>query len=517
MAGKVIDMNKLRRALNLHCQNCSKSYIAATIGLSRNTVKKYIYSFIKLQLTFEQLSEMSDSELESLFVVKEDKELSERLQILYDYFPYVEKKLRKTGFTRMKLWEEYILKYPNGVQRSQFCEHYARWSKSKDVDPVMHMEHKAGEEMFVDYAGKTLQLVDPQSGEIKELQFFIAVLGASQLTYAEVSYSQKKADFILSVENALHYFGGVPKLIIPDNLKSAVTKSHRFEPVINETFSDFVEYYQTTVFPARSRRPKDKALVELAVKILYTRIYTQIQEQTFFELSSINKEIWDLLDKHNHTKLTGKPYSRMELFNEIEKVALQPLPQDRYEIKNQNIVTVMNNGHVYLSEDRHYYSVPYQYIRKKVKLIYNSQTVEIYLKYNRIAVHKRLKSPFNYTTNEDHLASSHRFKTEWTADRFIQWGGSIDEHVKEFIIQIFNKKRHPEQGYKSCMGILSLEKKVGKERLIKACKKALDFGVYNYMIIQTILDRGWEQHDNIPLEDEQTPSHLNIRGSDYYM
>lgn len=516
MAGKVLDMSKLRRVLKLYCQGSSKSHISASLGLSRNTVKKYIKEFIRLKLTYEELDQQDDLQLESLFIGSDDKELSDRLQNLYSYFPYVEKQLRKTGVTRLLLWEEYKLKQPDGVQSSQFCEHYNRWSKSKNVDPVMHIEHKAGEEMFIDYAGDTLQLVDPQSGEICELQFFVAVLGASQLTYAEASYSQQKEDFIQSVENALHYFGGVPKVIVPDNLKSAVTKSHRYEPKINETFSDFAEHYGTSILPARSRKPRDKALVELAVKILYTRIYTFIQGQPFFELTAINKVVWERLDKHNTIKLTGKPYSRRQLFEELESQELQPLPQDRYEIKHQSTVTVMNNGHVYLSEDKHYYSVPYQYIRKKVKLIYNSQMVEIYLKYNRIAVHKRLKSPYNYTTEKDHLASSHRFMTEWTAERFISWGTSIDESVKELIVHIFNKKQHPEQGYRSCMGILSLKKKVGKDRLIKACKKALDFEVYNYMIVQTILDREWDKHDDIPEEKETTPNHLNIRGKNYY-
>lgn len=514
MAAKPIDMSKLRQVLRLYSEGKSKSFISNYILLSRNTVKKYIKQFIELKTTFEELDKRSDVELEKLFITDKQKELSPKLKNLYSFFPYAEKELKKTGVTKMLLWQEYKQKYPQGVQSTQFCEHYNRWCKRINAKPVMHLVHKAGDKMFVDYAGQTLQIIDKESGEIIEVQFFVAILAASQLTYAEASISQKKDDFICSVENAMHYFKGVPEAIVPDNLKSAVTKSNRYEPTLNETFLDFSEHYGTAVLPARAYRPRDKALVEGAVKILYTRIYGILRDQTFFDLPSLNQAIWQELEKHNKSNFTGKTYSRIELFEEIESAKLSPLPQYRYEIKQQAIVTVMQNGHVLLGQDKHYYSVPYQYIRKKVKLLYSSKTVEIYHKYNRIAVHKRIKNPYSYTTVKEHMASTHRFVTEWTPEKFINWGASIGEDVKMLITNILNKKQHPEQAYKSCMGILSLSKKVGKERLKNACTRALEYGIYNYKIVQSILDKELDKITNDT--DQALPKHENIRGKGYY-
>lgn len=517
MAGKVIDMSKLRTVLKLHTQGKSKIFISTYLSLSRNTVKKYIRQFIDLKTTFEELNELEDTKLEELFIKSPQVfDLSPKLEVLYNYFPYIEKELKKTGVTKMLLWREYKEKHPNGLQSTQFCEHYNRWSKRVNGKPVMHMEHKAGDKMFVDYAGQTLQIVDEQTGELIEVQFFVSILGASQFTYAEATMSQKKADFITSVENALLYYKGVPAAIMPDNLKSAVTKSNRYEPILNETFLDFSEHYGTTIIPARPYKPRDKALVEGVVKILYSRIYATLRNQTFSSLPSLNELIWKCLEQHNKTKLTNKNHSRWDLFEELEAPTLSLLPQERYEIKQQALVTVMQNGHVLLSEDKHYYSVPYQYIRKKVKLLYTSKTIEIYHKYIRIAVHPRLKSPFNYTTTKEHLASTHQFMTEWTPQRFISWAESIDENVKHLIIHILEKKQHVEQAYKSCIGILSLEKKAGRERLIKACTRALEYGIYNYKIVLTILEKGLDLIEQDPNEEQELPDHKNIRGKEYY-
>ena len=292
---------------------------------------------------------------------------------------------------------------------------------------------------------------------------------------AKLYPASNKEDFVASTENALHYFGGVPAAIVPDNLKSAVTKSNRYEPTINKTFVDFAEHYETTILPARAYKPRDKSLAEGAVKILYQRIYSVQRKQVFHSLKEMNKVILEELEKHNNKKLTGHPQSIREMFNDLEKEALSPLPVDRYEIKQLAFATVMQNGHVPLSKDKHYYSVPYNYIRKKVKIMYTNQKVEIYYKYNRITLHKRDLQPYNYTTVKEHLATMHQFITEWTPQRFINWAGSIDEDVKTYITNLLERKQHPEQAYKSCMGVLSYTKKVGPERLIKACRRVIEF------------------------------------------
>ena len=330
--------------------------------------------------------------------------------------------------------------------------------------------------------------------------------------------SQQKEDFVRSVENAMHYFQGVPAAIVPDNLKSAVIKSSRFEPTLNETFADLADHYGTTILPARAYKPRDKSLVEGAVKILYRRIYAHLKETPFYSLAELNQQIWDLLKTHNDSKLTARPYSRKELFLEDEKQNLHPLPEARFELKYQSHATVMQNGHVLLSQDKNYYSVPYQYLKKKVKILYTSSAVEIFHKYNRIAIHMRNYRPYVYTTNAEHLASTHQFVSDWSPSRFIDWATTIDPVVGEYIIQIIESRNHPEQAYKSCLGILSFEKKVGRERLINACKRALDFKIYSFKTIQKILENNLDQIDfeqKSELE-QQLPIHGNIRGKQYY-
>ena len=514
MANNPIEMSKVRKVLNLHFQGKSKVFISKYLSLSRNTVKKYISMCILLGLDHEYISHKSDIELEAIFVKDNEIKVSKKLQQAYSFFSYMEKELKKTGVTKHQLWDQYIKKYPDGYKVSQFKDYYLRWSRK--VNPVMHMEHKAGDKMFIDYAGKKLQIVDRHTGEIREVEFYVAILGASQYTYAEASLSQKKEDFIKSTENAFHFYGGVPAAIVPDNLKSAVAKSHRYEPQINKDFQDLADHYGTTIIPARAYKPKDKALAEGAVKILYRRIYSYLHKQTFYTLESLNTAIWTLLEKHNLALLTNRDYSRYDLFNEIEKKELSPLPVEPFEIKEIEQGTVIKNAHVMLKKDKHYYSVPYNYIQKKVKIIYTSDRVEIYHKYNRIALHKRNYKPHNYTTNPEHLPSTHQFLSDWNPQKFITWANNIDPIVGEFITCLLEQKQHPEQAYKSCIGVLSMEKKVGRQRLINACKRANYFGIYNYMAVDNILKRNLDIYTDIQEDKLQIPQHKNIRGEEYY-
>lgn len=517
MANKLITMNKIKQIIRLYTQKQGTKSISRQTGIARNTVKKYIRAFQNLRLTYQDINELSDEQLSEVFgkppLVKDP---SRREEDLRTFFPYMDKTLRKKGFTREKLWKEYLEKHPDGFRYSQFCICYRKWQTK--VNPVMHMVHKAGDKMYIDFAGEKLQIVDSQTGEILDVEVFVAILGASQLTYAEACMSQKKEDFITCCENALHYFGGVPQAIVPDNLKTAVTKSDRYEPTVNESFEDFADHYQTALLPTRAYRPRDKSLVEGAVKILYNKIYSNLSKELKTSLAALNEEMLPHLEQHNRAKMQGRPYSRLQQFEEIEKKTLQPLPPLRYEFKRRAMMTVMKNCYVCLSEDKHYYSVPFKYIGRRVIMVYSKSTVEIFYKYERIALHKRLKSPFNYTTTPDHLASTHRFVSEWSAEKFIGWAASIDPYVKLFIERILEKKQHPEQAYKSCVGVLSFSKKVGKERLINACKRALDYGYYNYKIIQTILEKGLDKYNDTPSENSQLemPLHENIRGENYY-
>ncbi len=515
MANKMTDMSKIRKVIHLHHQKRSILFISKYLSVSRNTVKKYLNLYRILGIELSDINQKSDLELEQLFSQTESASISPRKKAILDFMPYMDKQLKKTGITKYSLWEEYYAKYPDGVKSSRFFTYYREWAKK--VSPVMHMNHKVGDKMFIDYAGKTLEIVEEQTGEITEVQFFVAILGASQYTYAEASMSQKKEDFISSVENALHFYKGVPRAIVPDNLKSAVTKSSKYEPTINETFLDFAEHYGTTILPARAYKPRDKSLAEGVVRILYQRIYPKLSNHTFYSLRELNQAIWMQLEQHNNRKLTGRPTSRLALFNEIELNELSALPQERYLIKSLAFATVQRNGHILFSKDKHYYSVPYQYIRKKVKIVYTNRNVEIFYRYNRIASHARDYTPYRYTTKREHMASEHQFVSDWTPQKFIDWGAAIDKSVEMFIVNLLEKKQHPEQSYKSCVGVLAMAKKVGNERLTNACKRALDYNVYNYKIIQTILNKGLdllseEQSD----EQLRLPEHKNIRGDNYY-
>lgn len=508
-------MIKIRQILRLQSQGLSKLQIAAQTGIARNTLKKYIKEFTSSGLSFEEINELSDKELEDLFVKPEDRPLNERLQTLFSLFPAIEKELKRKGVTRQLLWKEYKTHHPDGVGLSQFKHYFSQWKAQ--VNPTMHMEHKAGDKLYVDFAGDKLEIINEQTGEVKPVEVFVAILGASQLTYVEAVMTQQKEDFIFACENALHYCGGVPAAIVPDNLKSAVSKSSKYEPTLNETFADFAEHYGTSILPARAYRPRDKALVENAVRIIYTRIYVKVKRQQYLTLQDLNLAILTALEEHNNAPLRGRNYSRRQQFDEVERNTLMPLPELRYELKKHQYATVAKNGHVGLSADKHYYSVPYRFIGKKVKLLYSRSSVEIFYNYERIALHERTKSAYRYTTQKDHMASTHRFVSEWTPERFTSWAAGIHEDVRLYVLKVLDRKQHPEQAYKSCMGILGFAKKVGNDRLIKACQRALGYGAYNYKTIQKILERELDLRDTPDETDQlQMPFHDNIRGENYY-
>jgi len=515
MANTTISMSKIRQILRMYSQGRSKLSIAAQTGVSRNTAKKYFAAYDASGFTFEEISALNDKELEDFFGKSNERAPDKRMLALQRCFPHVDKELKRTGMNRRILWEAYIKEFPDGYGYTQFCFYYAQWKAR--VNPTMHLDHKAGDKMYVDFAGEKLSITDKDTGEVIEAEVFVAILGASQLTYVEAVLSQQKEDFIAACENALHFYGGVPAAIVPDNLKAAVTKSNRYEPTLNETFADFADHYGTTILPARAYRPRDKALVEGAVKIVYTRIYAPVRKDTCHTLAELNAAIRTALEAHNSQPLKGRNYSRKLQFEEIERQALSPLPALRYEFKRQHQATVMKNGHVCLGIDKHYYSVPYRFIGKKVKLLYSRTNVEVYYHYERIAMHRRIKSPYSYTTDKDHLASTHRFMTEWTPDKFLEWAASIDEDVRLYILKILDRKQHPEQAYRSCIGVLSLARKAGNERLASACRRALGYGVYNYKTIQQILENKMDSYQDSLFADElPMPSHDNIRGENYY-
>ena len=513
MANKQIDMRKTKQIFKLYCSGTSMRGISLQLGLARNTVTKYIEFFKRYHFTPYEVGEMTLEELHKIFTA-DQKPKSQQLITLESYFPYFDKELKRTGVTQRLLWEEYYDKHPDGFKLSQFKYWYHQWRK--EVSPVMHFDHKAGDKLFIDFTGKKLTIIDRHTGEIQELEVFICILGSSQYTYVEACASQKREEFVRCTENALWFYGGVPKALVPDNLKSAVTKSSRYEPKVNETFADFAEHYQTAILPTRSYKPRDKAIVENAVRIIYTRVFAPLRNDIFHSIKDINKAIQGLLEKHNAMSFRGREYSRYSLFKEVELQELRPLPLKRYEIKSYAKGTVHKNSHIYLGKDKHYYSVPYKHIGKQVKIIYSDSFIEVYHKYERLAAHTRQRQKYGYTTVAEHMPSHHRFVSEWSSEKFIAWAERIGENCKRYIMGILEKKQHPEQSYKSCLGILHLTKKVGDQRLENACKRALDYDAYSYSMIERILKNGWDSIEEEPYENTDVPDHENIRGGNYY-
>jgi transposase len=516
MSNNLIIMSKARSILKMYTEGVSKQSISVRTGATRNTVKKYIRQFMTMGKTLEEISKLSDTQLEALFSSpRQEADSDPRKADLIAFFPDMEKALKRKGETREKLWKQYFLKHPDGYRITQFKEHYNLWSKK--VNSSMHQEHKSGDKMYVDYTGDKLSYVDQVTGEVVAVEVFVAILGASQLTYVEASMTQKKEDFIGSCENALHYYGGMPQAIVTDNLKSAVIKSDRYEPTLNEMFRDFVEHYHMTALPAGPYKPKHKALVEGAVKIIYRTIFSTVKLHTYLSLPDLNAAIWVELEDHNNKPLTGRPYSRRQLFEEIEKSDLQSLPQYRYQAKRKKVVTAMKNNHVCLAEDKHYYSVPFRYIGKKVTILYSQDRVEVYYRYECVATHARNFKPYGYTTNEDHLASKHQFKSDWTPEKFIQRATFIGIDTRDYIARILEIRQHPEQAYKTCQGILSFVARAGSERLNRACHRALYYGDFSYNAIRTIIEK---RLDLEPFDSEddnkKMPGHRNVRGGEYY-
>lgn len=511
-------MSKVRESIRLNEQaGMSCRVIGQVLNVSKTTVNKYLQWYRASGLTYAQIVVMADDELQDSVegVSRAEKPREEKLAV---YFCEHARELSKTGVTRKLLWEEYRCGHPDGYLYTQFCYHLREWQKAEDLR--MPGEHKVGDKMYVDFSGKKLTVTDRISGEKRDVEFFVALLGASQLAYAEVRESQKKADWIAANENALRYFGGSPAAIVPDCLRSAVSNPDKYEPEINPDYADFARHYSTVILPARPRRPLDKPLAEKLVDILYTRVFAPLRNEIFYSCEELNVRIRELVEKHNCTKFQRINTTRRALFEEIERCALKPLPAERYEMKQFKRLKVQFNYHVYWSAEGRYYSVPCQYRRKEVVVIATHRVIEIYYNNIRIASHSRRLS-HGYSTLPEHMPSTHKFVSEWNPDRFIRWGKDIGEHVEQVIMRIFEKKAHPEQAYKVCMGILSLVKAYGKERVNAACKKALQYEHYSYKWIKHMLSCGMER-DESDIESALNPmlallpEHDNIRGSAYY-
>jgi len=514
MSNKTIAMYKIREILRLYAAGRGSKHISTVTGIARNTVKKYLLQYVRSGHLLGDSALVSDSDLAAIFFNKQEKPShNERLTQLESLLPELAQRLKKRGVTKGMLYEQYIKSCPGGYKHSRFLELLNRHIGM--VKPSVRVAHKAGDKLFVDFTGKKLSTVDKHTGEVIPAEVFVAVLGCSQYTYVRAVASQKKEDFIEACEQALHFYGGVPAAIVPDNLKSAVIKAGRYETRLNESFAAFAAHYGMYAFPTRVYKPKDKALVEGAVKIIYTTIFTRIDTQVYTDLESLNKDILLHLKVHNEALMTGQDYSRLSQFEAIEQQALKPLNPYKYDPALTKLATVSKTGHV--NVDRRYYSVPYKYIGKRVKIVYDRSRVQAYNGHELIAVHQRHYDKEKYIEDKEHLASWQRYPAEWNPQHFIAAAEKIDAAVADYIKKVLERTEYPEKNYRACQGILNFHKRVGAARLINACKRAYSFQAYNYGIIERIL---LSRADFIALDEEVSqdpmPDHDNIRGGDYY-
>jgi len=511
MAAERVSMRKTKEILRLHFgMRLTKRQVARSCNISHSTVADYVRRAEAAGIGWPLPEGLDEGTLEAKLFP--GKTILVPLEKPLPQWTDIHKELKRKGVTLQLLWIEYKQQYPEGYQYSRFCELYQRWAGTLDLS--LRQEYRAGEKLFVDFAGKGIEVINPLTGEIKEAEIFVAVLGASNYTYAEAMESQDIPSWINAHIHAFEYFGGVARITIPDNLKSGVSKACRYEPDLSPTYQDMAEHYGTAVIPARVARPKDKAKVEAGVLLVTRWITAALRHHTFFSIREVNDKVMELLERLNTRKFKKLDSTRRELFETLDKPSLLPLPQTRYQYAEWKKARVHIDYHIEV--DGHFYSVPYQLVKKQVEARLMAQTLEILYKGNRIATHRRSYEKGRFTTIPEHRPEKHRKYYEWTPSRIIQWAEKTGTDTAAVVDHILSSRAHPEQGYRSCLGIFSLAKKYSQERVEAACRRAVAIKAYSYKSVKSILDTGFDQQP-LPEEKEVKPiEHENIRGEGYY-
>jgi transposase len=484
--------------------------MALSLSLARATVSDYLHRANVAGLSWPLPADLSDGDLECLLFPRTAGDVGG----IYPQpdWAYMHGELRRKGVTLSLLWEEYRAVHPNGYGYSRFCELYTRWEGK--LSPVMRQRHPAGERLFVDYAGATMDVVCPQTGEVRTAQLFVATLGASSYTYVEASWTQSLPDWISSHVRAFDFFGGVPAQVVSDNLKAGVTKACFYEPSINRTYADMATHYDTAIVPARPRKPKDKAKVEGAVLLIERWILARLRNQRFFSLDELNTAIRPLLDQLNEKVTRHLGASRRDLFKTLDRPALKPLPVEPYVYAEWKECRVGLDYHIDVG--RHYYSVPHQLLKQKLWVRITARTIEVYFKGQRVAAHQRTSGNRQHSTHRDHMPANHRFRTDWTPERIRRQAARIGPNTEAFVEVIMRERRHPEQGYRSCMGVLRLAKAFGRDRLEAACARAVEINARSYSSLHSILKNGLDRQPRTRAPDEPAITHPNIRGAEYF-
>jgi transposase len=427
---------------------------------------------------------------------------------------YMRNEMRGQHVTLQLLWEEYRGHTPNGYSYSQYCQLYRDWLGTQAIS--LRQEHRAGEKLFVDYAGDTIPITDPATGVVMPGHLFVAVLGCSNYTYAEVTPTEQLPDWIGAQVRALDFIRGVPLVVVPDNTKTAVKRPCRYDPDINLTYQELAEHYGFAVIPARSRKPKDKAKVEGGVLIAERWILAALRHHTFFSFGEVNAAVGRLLTRLNDHPFKKLPGCRREVFERMERPVLKPLPEQRYELAEWRTATVNIDYHVEV--DRHYYSVPYNLIHQRVSARYTRSSVEFFHKSQRVAGHVRSFLKNSHTTLPEHRPPAHQKHLEWTPERIVSWARTIGPNCSAVAQQIMASRPLPEHGFRPCLGLIRLGQHYSHERVNQACGRALKLNIVGYRHIENMLKSG---RDQMPLPETQTTpvivAHDNVRGAGYYL
>ncbi|MGH9845155.1 MAG: IS21 family transposase [Blastocatellia bacterium] len=514
MSQEPISMRKFKDVLRLkHEAGLSQRQIASALGLSLGVVNKYLNAAQVAGITWPPPKDLSESQLRRK-LSPSNSDSSEPVYAQPD-FAAIHQELKRKGLTRLLLWEEYVAANPdNHYQYTQFCFHYQQWCGRLRLS--MRQIHRAGEKMFVDYAGPTVPIINLATGEFDEANIFVAVLGASNYTFAEATFSQQLHDWIGSHVRAFEFFRGVPKLVVPDNPKSGVTRADRYEPVLNRSYQEMLDHYSTAALPARPRKPKDKPKVEVAVQIVERWILARLRHRTFFSLADLNRAIRQLLDDLNLRPFKKLPGTRRSQYEALDLPALLPLPAGAYEFALWKQARVHIDYHIEV--DGHYYSVPHSLVTRQVDVRITGATIECFHQNQPVASHIR-SDRHGHTTIAEHMPSHHRAQSEWNPGRFLNWAVGIGPHTRDFVRQLLEARKHPEMAYRSCLGLLSLAKRYTPERLETACQHALILGALRQSSVRSILEKGLDSQP-LPVPEPEAAAtlsvHENVRGAAYY-
>lgn len=515
MPTEKLSMRKIRELFRLHYEHeRSNRDIAISLGISPSTVSMYLNRAKLSGLTWPFPADWNDDHLYAKLFPPAPK--SNKTQRPPPDLVWVHNELKRKGVTLSLLWHEYRTQHPDGYALSRFCELYREFTGK--LNPSMRLTHHAGDKLFVDYSGLTVGWIDKDTGVLNKAEIFVAVLGASNYTYVEAAESQGLRHWIGAHIRAFEFFCGVPTCLVPDNLKSGVTKPHLYDPDLNATYQEMANYYHVAIVPARVRAPKDKAKVEVGVQGIQRWILAPLRDCTFFSVAEINAAITPLLKAYNERPFQELAGSRHSQFLEIETPALKPLPNGRYQFAQWKKARAGIDYHVTI--EKHHYSVPYHYLKEVIDVRISDRSIECFIKGKRIALHQRSFKP-GYTTIPEHMPKAHQDYLQWTPERLRQWALKIGVNTARLIDEVIQSYKIPEQGYRSCLGILRMEKKYGDDRLENAAIRALHLGAYRYKNIESILKNGLDKQPLAVPASESTAAktithHENVRGADYY-